>query len=200
MLAGIEFTLLETTEKPEDGAEDSEPLAEGAEPGEDDEPLTAEELEKQLRNRREVRFSRAMQNSSRHTHELLLLAEAFDAIREQVINNRIDGDGQYRTRLKDGIADPLRSIAEGMFPELQQRLENFQVVLHDPDSGPEALTLAVVQVDEILAEMEVVLQQMLELESYNRLIEILEEIIREQQKLREETDKLRKESIRSDLL
>ena len=59
------------------------------------------------------------------------MAQGFDDIREELINNQIDTPA-LEYRLKDQIADPLRRIAVDMFPELELRLRKLQAVLGDP--------------------------------------------------------------------
>ncbi|HEX3726436.1 MAG TPA: hypothetical protein VHV08_09345, partial [Pirellulales bacterium] len=69
-----------------------------------------------------VLIERVLQNSERSSHETLQVAVAFDDLREEMINNRIDTE-ELKTRLKDGVADPLKRIVAEMFPPLEERLK-----------------------------------------------------------------------------
>ena len=57
---------------------------------------------------RALQVERVLQNSQRSSHETLQVAVAFDEIREEMINNRVDTE-ELKTRLKDGVADPLQA-------------------------------------------------------------------------------------------
>ena len=77
------------------------------------------------------------------------------------------------TRLKDGIADPLRRIAGEMFPELERRLAMLQARLADPAEAPALQASAAEQADAILVEMNQVLARMVELETFNEVLDLL---------------------------
>jgi len=63
---------------------------------------------------RDLRVARALDNADRSTHETQIVADAFDDIREEMVNNRIDTP-ELQTRLKDQIANPLKRISAQMF-------------------------------------------------------------------------------------
>ena len=107
------------------------------------------------------------------------LAEAFDDICKQLINNRIDTE-ELRDRLRGGIAQPLRRVAEQMFPELERRLEALSPKLDDPRQGPLLRDRAQQQAEEILVAMRHVLDRMIELESFNEVVELLRNIVEKQ--------------------
>jgi hypothetical protein len=148
--------------------------------------------------RRTLRAQRATQNSRKNADETLGVSEAFAGIREELINNRID-TAELSDRLQRGIADPLRGIAEEMFPELERRLDRLEASLGDGRAGPRNRQLAVAQIDAILEAMQGVLDRMLELEDFNKAVELLQEIIHAQDRLSERTRKRHKEKLR-DLL
>jgi len=141
-----------------------------------------------------LRVGRALQNSRKNAHETLGLAEAFVNIREELINNRVD-TAEWNIRLEQGVADPMRRIGEEMFPELDRRLNRLEAAL-SLDTGREAREEAVAQVDAILQAMERVLQRMLELEDFNKAIELLREIIGLQEKLDEQTRRRHQQKLR----
>ncbi len=122
------------------------------------------------------------------------LAEAFDDLRKQLINNRIDTD-ELKERLQNGIADPLRRIADPMFPELQRRLEGLQAVLDDAAKCPGLRARAQRQADDILLAMRKVRDRMIELEDFNEAVNLLRDIIKTQDQLREETQQRHKQKI-----
>jgi hypothetical protein len=104
-----------------------------------------------------------------------------------------------QTRLKDQIADPLKHISLQMFPELRGRLTQLRKLASDPQAGPKQLQLALEQSDAILVEMKSVLDKMLELETYNEVVETLRSIITEQDQLNQDTLRRQKEELKNKL-
>ncbi|MFH1920931.1 MAG: hypothetical protein ABIP48_13765 [Planctomycetota bacterium] len=203
-LLRVDFAAPETeakqdteTEESGDGDEGNEAGSSGAEAPED--PDDEDALSPQrLLARRALRVERASQNSRKNAHETLGLAEAFLDIREELINNRID-TAELTSRLERGIADPLDRIANEMFPELDRRLDRLEATLADDrfgEDGPQNRDLAVAQVDAILQAIQSVLDRMLELEDFNKAVELLREIIHAQQRLNDQTQSRHKQKLR----
>ena len=167
-----------------------------AEPGDQSqtEPVTPQRL-LAMRN---LRVQRASQNSGKNAHELLGVAEAFEEIRLELINNRIDTT-ELRMRLEQGIIGPLQKIGVEMFPELERRLNELQSHLADPNLGPQDRDRAREQADAILLAMRQVLSRMIELEDFNEAVELLRQIVELQEKLNDQTKQRHKGRLR-DLL
>jgi len=166
----------------------------------DKEPGEAEFKDSHERRRslRLLRVRGALSNSRKSAAEVLGVAEAFDDIRKQLVNNRLD-TAELKDRLQGGIAEPLHGIAKKMFPELEHRLESLQAALNNARQGPLLRDDAQHQADEILLAMQKVLDRMLELENFNEAVELLRNIIEMQEKLHEQTQQRHKQKIR-DLL
>jgi hypothetical protein len=138
--------------------------------------------------------------------ELLGVAVGFHDIREELINNRADTEDRKK-RLKELIADPMQLIAEVMFPELERRLLALEKVLlddlnakrYDSGSGTPEAEAATVQANEILAELEKILQQMLDLETFNELLDIVRQLIKDQERLIKDTSDEREKGLLEDL-
>ncbi len=145
---------------------------------------------------RRVHAERALQNSQRSADETLGVAISFDTIREELINNRVDTK-ELKTRLKDGIADPLKRISGEMFPELERRLRVLQARLADPAAGEAAQTAARDQADAILVEMNLILGKMVELETFNEVLDLLRGIIDSQENINNRTKQKQKEKLRN---
>jgi hypothetical protein len=147
---------------------------------------------------RDLRVARALDNADRSTHETQIVADAFNDIREEMVNNRIDTP-ELQTRLKDQIADPLKRVSGQMFPELRTRLLQLRRVLDDPTAGPAQLKNALVQCDVILTQMKLVLDKMLELETFNKVLDKLRDIITDQEKLNRDTQEQQKQELKNKL-
>lgn len=184
-------------ELPGDGqsAGDGQPQARSDDTSEGSGPAAATE-EQQVADR--LIIERALQNSRKDAEETLGVAVAFDLIRQQLINNRVDTE-ELRLRLKDYIADPLRQIAARDFPDLDRRLALLAQAVTDVDAAPRrqvALQDAVAQADRVIVAMQQVRDKMLELETFNEALDLLRAIIAGQQEISERTKKQRVEKLR----
>jgi hypothetical protein len=169
--------------------------APGSEPGDKPSPKADDSPEQQLAQQL-LRVSRAVTNCRKNTHETLGLVDSFEDIRKQLINNRLD-TVDLRERLGQGIADPLRKIAQDLFPELDRLLEKLQTSLEQ--KSPQAAQhreQAGRQADALLLAMHKVLDRMLEMESYNEAIELLREIIKDQEQLHRQTEERQKQKLK----
>ncbi len=162
-----------------------------AQPDAADEPAAENPLA-----RESLRLERALQNSEKNANETLGVATSFDAIREELINNRIDTE-EWRVRLKDYIADPLKVVAEQMFPELDRRLQAVRAKLSEPDAVPAVRQAALAQADAILVQMAAVRDKMLELESFNEAVDLLRAIIASEQQITDRTRDRQKQKARA---
>jgi len=170
-----------------------EPPAPAAlEPGEETPEARTPE---QIRNRALLAVQRAQNTLIKDKNDILDIADAFDQIREELINNRIDSE-KLRRRLKEGIADPLRRVAQEPMPRLEQRLNELEATLDHPEEGPRNRLLAVQQLDALLVQLQEILHQMIELETFNEIVATLRTIIEEQEKLHQETQQYHKERLR----
>jgi len=184
LLARIEFTG--------DGSDEPPPPPEqgGGEPDDERESDEAPSVERVL-GLRKLRVERAVQNSRKDAHEILAVAVAFDEIRVELVNNRIDTE-ELKARLETGIAAPLRDVADRMYPELERRLGKLMDTLSEEGAARVSRDRAVAQVDTIVEAMNRVLARMIELEDFNEAIALLREIIEAQQRLNKETEQKHK--------
>jgi len=142
-----------------------------------------------------VQVERVLQNAERSSHETLQVALAFDELREEMINNRVDTQ-ELRTRLKEGISDPLKQIVEQRFTELLKQLKQLSGQLSNPEAAVSTQAATVAQIDTILVEMKQVLDKMLELETFNEVLDTLRQIIDAQEKVNDETRQQQKQKLR----
>ena len=161
------------------------------EPEAGDDASNEEAKERRARSLRLLWTQRSLIQSQKSAQEVLGVAGSFDDIREELINNRVDSEDR-KTRLQEQIAAPLKEIGGVMFPDLDQLLEDLETSLDDAAKGPPAAKRALEQADDILVEMDSVLQKMLELETFNELVDIVRGLIKDQGDLIETTEKERK--------
>ncbi|HWB12587.1 MAG TPA: hypothetical protein VG826_25400 [Pirellulales bacterium] len=157
----------------------------------DDEPNSAGAvLQRNL-----LRVERAEQNGQKNAEETRGVAVAFDRIRAELVNNRIDTE-ELRIRLKDRIADPLNQVVDNHFTEFGRRLANLKKKL-PAETSADLAKPAIEEADTIILALQKVRDQMLELESFNEAVELLREIIAAQEQVSEETKSERSKKLRS---
>ncbi len=159
---------------------------------------TNEEAEdnQRLRERDRLRVSGALQNVVQLSYETLGVADGIEDIVGELVNNRVDSE-ELTERLQEGIANPLREIGSQLMPQLEASLQQLQVAMRESGDPDEQLTASKLQGDIVLEAMKRVLDRMLELESYNELVELLRGIISDQEQLQEETKQQRRAKLRS---
>jgi hypothetical protein len=143
---------------------------------------------------RRSRVTQAINQSEKSGQETLGVALGFETIREELINNRVDTEDRKK-RLKDQIADPLKTICATSFPALDNQLKALDEALEKLASGnpPENLAdNALTQATDTIAELEAVLQKMLDLETFNELLDIVRDLLGDQEKLIDRTKAERK--------
>ena len=134
---------------------------------------------------------RAGQHVDRATEEIRGVAFSFDDIRLELTNNRIDSQ-ERKERLERDISAPLKYVADEMMSQLRRSLVQLEGALANADYSAEA-EKATLQADDVVQELERVLEKMLDLESYNELLEIVRSLIEEQNAISERTKKLQKQ-------
>jgi hypothetical protein len=146
--------------------------------------------------RDKLRLAGIQQSVAQIGFETLGVADGFDDIVTELANNRIATE-ELNQRLGHGIADPLRIVASELLPTLDDRVQQLTEALESAEGADQSLADAVIQADLVVEEMQRILSRMLELESYNELVELLRTIVDEQQQLNEETKVRRREKLRS---
>lgn len=167
--------------------------------------LTPEKKAERVANFRMLRAQRALQQSQKSVAEVAGVAAGFLDIREELINNRVDTEDR-KTRLKDLIADPLNKTCAEEFPRLDQKLQTLETKLREAGVKlvlAEASPLADDSIDQanlVLQKLEEVLAKMQDLETYNELLEIVRDLLKDQEKLIERTQQEQKRQLKEDLL
>ena len=170
------------------------------EPGEESTEQETDPTENDVR-KQEMRLlfaQRTILQIDKSTQEILGSAEAFDNIRLQLINNRIDSEDR-KARFTDQIIAPLKSIGQESMPqlrtqvgELESILRDFQISPDDSQLSQEADSLAesaIEQTDVTLKQLDNVLSVLLKFETQNELLEIVRGMIKQQNEIKERTKK-----------
>ena len=184
--------VLESATKLENNTTDS---ASEAEPEDDDDnQLSPEDKKLREESLRLLRTQRAIVQSQKSNQESLGIAISFDDIRLQLINNRVDTE-DHKNRLLQKISDPLRLICEVEFPALDTELIELETVIGRKSGQIDQAALALDRADVVLLKLTVVLDNMLELETYNELIDLIRSLIGDQEQINEKTQQERKKQV-----
>ena len=131
--------------------------------------------------------ARLLEASTRAAGETGELAAAFRLIRDELANNALLSP-ELENRLVSQIADPLARIAAVDLPGVAAACRR--------RAPPEEIVRAT---DAVLARMRAVLDRMMELESFNEVVDLLRGLIRTQEEIRAETLRRQKQRAREAL-
>ncbi len=145
---------------------------------------------------RTLRIQRARQQGEKSQQEVAGVAASFADIREELINNRIDTE-ERKIRLQNQIVEPLQQIADQRFPGWQATLQQLEAQTEKQEVSLPLTVQAVREAEEILLDMQRVLEKMIELESYNELVDLMRSVLQEQSELLERTRQQRKDETKS---
>ncbi len=179
------------------GAKEPEELADES----GNQPKTPEEKRLAKIALRRSRVTQAINQSEKSGQETLGVALGFEIIREELINNRIDTEDRKK-RLKEQISDPLKTICATSFPALNGQLKALDEALEKlaaADPPPGLADDALAQATDTIAELDAVLQRMLDLETFNELLDIVRDLLGDQEKLIDRTKVERKRQALEDL-
>jgi membrane protein implicated in regulation of membrane protease activity len=174
------------------------------EPG-DSEPATqlaiGDDEEKLRRQAMRVLFAqRSTLQIAKSSQETLGVAEAFESIRLQLENNRIDS-ADRKERLEIRIVAPLREVVDKPMKQLSTTIKKLESTLSQIDAGlgdetTEVQALAQTQqamdeTDTVLSGIDEVLSVLVKYETQNELLDLVRQLIEEQKAIMEQTKKKR---------
>lgn len=142
-----------------------------------------------IRRENQVRRLRVQQNglqAAKTADELTGIADALDSLLQEMINNRVDSVDR-RQRIADGVRDPLRGVVAGPLATLILEIEQIETSVDDLPAARQKTDSAVETAETVLLQLTSILEKMLDLESYNEILELLRELIDDQKDIGEET-------------
>lgn len=165
----------------------------------EDEPVGEEDVETaddetRLVQIRRLRVQQSGLQAAKTSEELSGIAASLDDILLEMVNNRVDSiDRQERIGL--GVRDPLRQIVDDPLTRLRDQIVDVERAVGDADLATSKIGTAIETADEVLLRLTEVLEKMLDLESYNEILDIFRELIDDQEKLLEDTKSERKKGV-----
>jgi hypothetical protein len=148
--------------------------------------------------RRTLQVQRVQESCRRAAEELRQVAVAMDEVALEMVNNRLDSPGSLE-RLRGGIAQPLREVAERTLPEWISKVKWMEGKLADEASFSQGQNAGLAIADVAIRRLQEVLSQMIQMESYSEIVDLLRDIIDAQAKLTKETkDRARRQLLEDD--
>ena len=177
---------------PEDRA-----ISDASEPG--DKPLTAQEKAARVTALRRLRVQRAVNQSEKSRGETEGVGRALLDVVAQLENNRVDTEDR-KERLRDQVAAPLLALVKEDFTELDSRLAGLNGQVNQTgelDRGQAALASehAIAQTDDVLLKLDGVLTKMVDMETFNELLDLVRSIIEDQDEVTDATRTQRKKQL-----
>jgi len=174
-----------TPQPPRTARDDAEPT---------ERPDPAAELERRAEQVLRLRVQQAGLQARKSGEELTGIANTVADILAEMTHNRIDSVDR-RERLEKGVERPLREVVDGPLRELIAQLNELEAVIDTPQRAAARCSLAVEANDAVLLRLTAILEKMLDLESYNEILDMVRDLIENQEALIEDTEKERKQRV-----
>ncbi len=142
-----------------------------------------------------LRVQQSGLQASKTAEELTGIAESLDDLLLEMVNNRVDSKDRQE-RLGSGVRDPLRKIVDVSMERLKQQIRAIEGSIEQPEQALEQTEAAIQTADQVLLELTAVLEKMLDLESYNELLDLVRGLIQDQEQLKEDTQQERKNRVK----
>ncbi|WP_164102811.1 polyketide synthase [Candidatus Laterigemmans baculatus] len=135
-----------------------------------------------------LRIQQAGLQADKTSQELTGIAASIDDILLEMVNNRVDSVDR-RERIAQGVRDPLNAIVAGPLTQLDRQIDGLLPLVERTATGPAAAAAAVETTEQVLLQLTAVLERMLDLESYNEVLDLVRGLIDNQEKLIEATER-----------
>jgi hypothetical protein len=155
---------------------------------------TDEKTLTRLKQVRRLRIQQSGLQATKTSEELLGIATSLDDILLEMLNNRVDSVDR-RERIGKGVRDPLNNIVTGSLQRLRDQIKAVEGLVADPEAGIPKTAEAVATAEDVLLELTAVLEKMLDLESYNEILDLVRQLMDDQSELTDDTKSERKKQV-----
>ncbi len=100
-----------------------------------------------------------------------------------------------RERLENRIQAPLNSVITGSFPKLKLAIRDLIQLTPDSSAGPNKTSETIQFTAIVINELDNVLQNMLDIESYNEIVDMVRAMLEQQEKILERTKTEQKQRV-----
>jgi hypothetical protein len=161
----------------------------------DDADVEADDAERtRVEQVRRLRVQQSGLQASKTAQELSGIAASLDDLLEEMVNNRVDSVDR-RERIGTGVRDPLREIVDDPLTRLQEQIRELEKLVTNPPQAAEKTAEAVETAEDVILRLTAVLEKMLDLESYNEILEMVRDLIDDQADLLDETKEEQKRRV-----
>ena len=147
-----------------------------------------------LQQVRRLRVQQSGLQATKTSEELRGIATSLDDMLLEMLNNRVDSVDR-RERIGDGVRDPLFNIVEGSLKQLRDQIKEVEELVADPVAGIPKTAETVATAEDVLLQMTAVLEKMLDLESYNEILDLVRQLMDDQSELTDDTKDERKKRV-----
>jgi hypothetical protein len=159
-----------------------------------DDPRAGQEERLRQQQVSRLRVQQARLQAGKSSEELSGIASSLDDILGEMANNRVDSVDR-RERIGAGVRDPLRQIVEEPLRRLGDQIAAIETSIPEPEKAKQRAAEAVATAEDVLLRLTAVLDKMLDLESYNEILDMVRELIDDQKQLTEDTKSERKKRV-----
>ena len=143
---------------------------------------------------RRLRVQQSRLQADKTAQELSGIAAALNDLLAEMVNNRVDSVDR-RERIGTGVRDPLLQTVEGPLARLREQIAEVETLVDQPEQAAVKTGQAVQTAEEVLLQLTAVLEKMLDLESYNEILDLVRGLIDDQQELIEQTKEEQKKRV-----
>ena len=157
--------------------------------------VVQEDPEDEISSRRRMIVLRAQQSvlqADKSQQELLGVANGVLNLKLQLENNRIDSYDRQE-RLQNKVYQPLKAVLGKEVPGMQQALLNLQNA--SENGGMEETEASIAAVDEVLIKLYEIKENMMDIESFNEIIDLVRGLLEEQDSLLKKTEKAKRDKL-----
>ena len=141
-----------------------------------------------------LRVQQGRLQAGKTSEELTGIAASLDDLLREMVNNRIDSVDR-RERIGTGVRDPLTQVVAGPLDQLKRQIGQIESVVDEPDEATRRTAEAVQTAEQVLLQLTAVLEKMLDLESFNEILDMVRELIEDQKELLDDTSDERKKRV-----
>ncbi|ELP35298.1 hypothetical protein [Rhodopirellula baltica] len=200
-LAAVQNDALDVLQTPDEGESAEESASTGDDESDGESADDDGEEDVRARQRVQLRIRQSELQATKSTEELAGIVVGLEDLLLEMVQNRVDSVDR-RERLENGVRNPLSAVVTEPLPRLQRQITSMERVLMAEDSAEssgdkmtEAATAAIATTDEVLLSLNAVLEKMLDLESFNEILDLVRGLISDQEELIEETEETRNQQV-----
>ena len=132
--------------------------------------------------------------ANKTSEELTGIALSLDDILLEMLNNRVDSVDRSQ-RIATGVRDPINVTVNGSLAKLRTQIKAIEAIASDPEQGIARTAEAVSTAEDVILQLNAILEKMLDLETYNEVLDLVRQLMDDQAELTDETKEERKKQV-----